>query len=49
MIDGEWDHPSEGSNILDAYPDLSGFATSGGSTNTDWHDRNNAVVSKLFE
>ncbi|MCG3863673.1 MULTISPECIES: LruC domain-containing protein [unclassified Photobacterium] len=48
-IDVPWDHPSEGTNILDAYPDLSAFATSGGSTNTDWYLRANAVVSKLFE
>ncbi|PQJ67001.1 LruC domain-containing protein [Photobacterium angustum] len=48
-IDIPWDHPSEGTNILEAYPDLSAFATSGGSTNTDWYLRANSVVSKLFE
>jgi len=49
LIDASWDQPSEGTNVLEAYPDLETFATSGGTSNTDWYERANAVVSKLFE
>lgn len=49
LIDGEWNHPSERTDILAAYPDLEGYATSGGATNTDWYLRSNAVINQLFE
>ncbi|KJF94726.1 hypothetical protein UB33_02165 [Photobacterium angustum] len=49
LVDGTWDHPSEGINVLTAYPDLQAFSTSGGATNTDWYLRANADVTQLFE
>ncbi|PSV27420.1 LruC domain-containing protein [Photobacterium sp. GB-56] len=49
VVDGTWDHPSEGINILEAYPDLQSFSVSGGSTNTDWYLRANSDITKLFE
>ncbi|WP_299018543.1 LruC domain-containing protein [uncultured Photobacterium sp.] len=49
LIDSNWAHPSERTDILQAYPDLAEFASSGGTQKQNWHQRANAVVNKLFE
>ncbi|WP_460885531.1 DUF4842 domain-containing protein [Photobacterium alginatilyticum] len=49
LIDSNWSHPAERIDVLEAYPNLADFARSGGETNSNWHQRTNAIVSKLFE
>ncbi|WP_261858134.1 LruC domain-containing protein [Photobacterium sanguinicancri] len=49
VIEDNWMHPSERINILTAYPELEGYATSGGSSNQNWFIRSKAVEAKLFE
>lgn len=49
LIDSNWSHPAERIDVLEAYPNLADFASSGGETNSNWHQRTNAIVSKLFE
>ncbi|PSV41543.1 hypothetical protein C9J41_15935 [Photobacterium sp. GB-50] len=49
LVESIWNHPSEGSNILQAYPELTNFAISGGGENTDWYIRSNANLEKIYE
>ncbi|OZS44032.1 LruC domain-containing protein [Photobacterium sanguinicancri] len=49
LIEDNWDHPSERVDILATYPELEGYATSGGTTNQNWFLRSKAVESNLFE
>ena len=36
-IPGNWDHPHEGKDIIQAYPDLQPWAESSGESNKNWH------------
>lgn len=47
IIDGNFKSPIEKTEILDAYPDFQTWATSGGSSQTDWYTR--PVDSKVFD
>lgn len=49
LIDSNWNHPAERVDVLQAYPNLAEFASSGGASNSNWHQRANAIINKLFE
>ncbi|MBK5203394.1 MAG: DUF4842 domain-containing protein, partial [Prolixibacteraceae bacterium] len=37
-VPGPFSYPSEAKAITKAYPDFKNWATSGGTTNTDWYE-----------
>ncbi|MDO6499955.1 LruC domain-containing protein [Photobacterium sanguinicancri] len=49
VIEDNWTHPSERIDVLEAYPELEAFATSGGTENIEWFKRSKAVLDKIFE
>ncbi|MCB5197187.1 LruC domain-containing protein [Deefgea salmonis] len=46
-IPNEWEYPKERTDIVLSHPKISAWASSGGSTNTDWYF-NNLVSSQLY-
>jgi len=44
-----WNHPSEGTDILEAYPLFSTWVKSSGNSESNWHKRSNADLNKLYE
>jgi len=47
-IGAAWRYPYEYTELSKAYPDFPAFATSGGTTNLDWHLDENAVPEHIF-
>jgi len=47
-IGTEWQHPLEGVDIIEAYPDFINYVLSGGETHTDWYLLENADQSKIY-
>jgi len=43
-----WDHPSEGTDILNAYPDFSTWVQSSGQQKREWYKKQNANIGSLY-
>lgn len=48
LIYDEWQWPRERVDLTTAYPDFADYTTSGGISNTDWYDSDNAVDNKSY-
>ena len=48
LIYDEWKWPRERVDLTTAYPDFADYTTSGGISNTDWYDSDNAVDNKSY-
>lgn len=49
MIPGSFNYPLEKSSILLAYPQFQIWATSGGTTNKDWYENQNANTTYIYK
>ena len=45
----DWNHPLERVDVLDAYPMFKDWVESGGTLNTEWYLRENAVSDKIYQ
>ncbi len=45
----EWMYPKEAIDLLNPYPNLNGWATSGGTSNKDWYVINGAIPAGVFQ
>lgn len=42
------DLPTEGTDLLEAYPNFQHYTENGGNTHTDWFEAANAVAAKCY-
>ncbi|WP_281832578.1 LruC domain-containing protein [Vibrio nigripulchritudo] len=47
-VDTQWIWPTEGTDLLEAYPKFQEYTESGGETFTDWFEASNAVAAKCY-
>jgi len=47
-IGDEWQYPQEHVEIVEAYPGFADWATSNGTSNTDWYLPSNADLDLVF-
>ncbi|PKF77647.1 LruC domain-containing protein [Vibrio sp. vnigr-6D03] len=47
-VDTQWIWPTEGTDLLEAYPNFQHYTENGGNTHTDWFEAANAVAAKCY-